>query len=171
MSKKELEKYIEKIYKEANQLVREIAPYFYEEMDLKIEAKYKRPKKGLNIDYDIEYCHDWKDSSMSRIILSYFQKCKNPKDDDEITNNFGIKMKRKNAYLVSLIHEIGEAQFIKKLAEKNRIPPYWKINAAHSVAIILEKSCLDKLIEQSKGRDKEGFIKRKEARQKRIRKI
>ena len=160
---KNLEGYVAKILEEAKDFLRNNFPEYYEEPDVKIKVKYRNKK--LSFDYRAGYNEKTKEIT----IISY-EKKKEPKDDDIITNEFKLRMKRKNTYLVSIIHEIAEAQYMNAVTSRNFPLTYYDITTSHEIAISLELHALKKLIEQSEGQDKEEFIKRKEAREKELKK-
>lgn len=156
-----LEEYVIKTFEEAKEFLQKNFPEIYEDIDLKIELKYE--KRKTKFDYDIEYRPRKK-----KVTFKSYKKTRKPKNKDIITNAFGIRMRRKNSYLISMIHEIGEAWYMKELTKRNMKITFYDIDVSHDVATSLELHSLEKLIGQSEGRDKKDFIKRKKARLKEI---
>ena len=152
-----LEKYVNKIFKQANNFLQKNFPEVYEYIGIKTGIRYE--KKKTKYDYTMEYR-----PRIKCIMLKAYEKPEEPKDNDIIINAFGIKMRRKNSYLVSIIHEIGEAMYMKELTNRNMIISYYDVDVSHNVATSLEIHALEKLIKQSSGKDRQDFMRRKKAR-------
>lgn len=154
-----LEQYINKIFRKTKQFLRKNLPEDYEEPNIKLRTEY-HPSKRLE-DYSADY-----DYKSNKILFTFHKKEETIKDDDIVTNFLRVKMQRKNSYLVSMMHEIFEAQYINDLTKRKLPVSEYDFTMAHERAVKLELKALDKLINKSRDRDKEDFIRRKEARQK-----
>ncbi len=152
-----LETYVNKVFKQAKSFLQKNFPEVYEAIGIKIGVRYE--KKKTKYDYTMEYR-----PRIKCILFKSYEKPEKPEDSDIIRNAFGIKMRRKNSYLVSIIHEIGEAMYMKELTDRNMIISYYDVDVSHNVATSLEMHALEKLIKQTKGKDRQDFIRRKKAR-------
>ncbi|MDP2906970.1 MAG: hypothetical protein Q8O03_03450 [Nanoarchaeota archaeon] len=152
-----LETYVNKVFKQAKNFLQNNFPEIYEDIGIKTGVIYK--KKKTKYDYTMEYR-----PRIKCIQLKAYEKPEKPKDNDIIRNAFGIKMRRKNSYLVSIIHELGEAMYMKELTNRNMIISYYDVEVSHNVATSLEMHALERLIEQTKGKDRQDFMRRKKAR-------
>lgn len=157
-----LETYIGKVFKQAKKFLQKNFPEIYEDAGVKIGVRY-RLEERLSYDYDMLYLPRKK-----CMVLQTYEEPKVPKDEDIITNAFGIKMQRKNSYLVSIIHELGEAIYLKNFKDSKLT--YYDLDVSHSLAVSIELHALEKLIEQSSGKDRQDFIRRKKARTKDMKK-
>ncbi|MBM3199385.1 hypothetical protein FJZ53_00495 [Candidatus Woesearchaeota archaeon] len=158
-----LENYVNKVLGEAKGFLKDQFPEIYQDIGIKIGVKYAKEK--TDYDYTMAY-----NPGIKWILLLTSERPEKPKDDDIVKSALGIKMKRKNAYLTSIIHEIGEAMYLKELKNRNMTISYYDIDVSHTVATSLEIHALEKLIQQSTGEDKKDFMRRKKARMKEIKK-
>ncbi len=152
-----LETYVNKVFKQAESFLQKNFPEIYEDIGIKTRIRYG--KKKTKYDYTMEYR-----PRIKCILLKSYEKKEEPKDNDIINNAFGIKMRRKNSYLVSIIHEIGEAMYMKKLTNRNMQITFYDLDISHQAATSIELHALEKLIEQSSGENRQDFIRRKKAR-------
>ncbi|MDP2908911.1 MAG: hypothetical protein Q8N77_03840 [Nanoarchaeota archaeon] len=158
-----LEQYVNRIFKETKDFFRENFPKEYEDIKtgIKVACEPNTKYKGA---YRVDYSF-----ARDEITLTTHESSeKKPKDDDTVWNFLQVKMKRKNAYMVSLTHEIQEAIYYSAMRAKNQILSEYDVILSHELATEQELKALKKLISQSKGQDKEEFKKRKEAREKEI---
>lgn len=152
-----LEKYVNKVFKQAKNFLQKNFPEVYEDIQTTVTIKYELGRK--NLDYDAAY-----DYNKNQVVIITYKKVENPKDKDIVLNGLNIRMTRKNSYLTSFIHELGETIYLKELMNRKMIVTYYDIDISHNAAVSLEMHALEKLIEQSEGEDKQDFIRRKKAR-------
>lgn len=160
---KNLELYVNKIFEKAKVFLQKNFPKEYEKPDVKISAAYE-PNTKFSWFYKANYNYE----TNKIIFITHENEGKKPKDEDVVESSFKVKMKRKNAYLVSMIHEMREAQYFNLIRAKKFPLSEYDVMTAHEAAVDLELRALDKLVKQTKGEDKEEFSKRKEARVKEL---